>query len=211
MSPLPRLAEPVSARIVRTSPGPAVGVCGFGRCGSTMLMSMLVAGGMRPGNAGHPPYEGDPASLRGRDLGGTCVKLLFGGRMADIPAGPTAAWRFVWLDRDPMEQAKSYAKVLRTLAPVTGNVPAVGSEARVAEVYEQDRPALLGGLRRIGPTLVLDYERVLAQPRKTARLLRREVFPALDVDAAAAVVHKRGPACLPDLAVELDIVRGVAS
>lgn len=192
--------------VVRRVPGPAVGVCGFGRCGSTMVMSMLVAGGMTPGNAADPPYEGDPAALHGRDLSGTCVKLLDGAGLASVPQGPTPSWRFVWLDRDPLEQAKSYVKFLRTLAPVTG----VGALDRdipaLAHSYRRDRPQLLGLLRRIGPVLVLDFERVLANPRKAAKLLRREVWPGLDVAAAAGVVHVRDGACRPDLSAEFRLI-----
>lgn len=186
----------------------AVAVCGFGRCGSTMTMSMLVAGGCPPGNATEVPYEGDPAALVGRDLSGTCVKLLHGGRMGEIPEGPTPAWRFVWLDRNPVEQAKSTVKFLRTMAPVTGITPLPFAEIGLARSFEQDRPALLGALRRVGPVLVLDYERVLARPHKAAALMRRELWPSLDVHAAAAVVHERGGACLPDLSFELSTMGG---
>lgn len=189
-------------------PGYAVGVCGFGRCGSTMTMAMLVTGGCPPGNASRPPYEGDPAALRGRDLSGRCVKLLHGGAMAEIPDGPTPAWRFVWLDRDPVEQARSHVKFLRAAAPATGILRDTGAVARLADTYRRDRPVLLGLLRRIGPVLVFDYERVLAQPRKAAKLLRREIWPGLDVDAAAEVVHQREGACLPGLAVEGTVARG---
>jgi hypothetical protein len=180
----------------------AVAVCGFGRCGSTMLMSMLVAGGCPPGNARQIPYEGDPAALEGRDLTGTCVKLLHGSRMGEVPAG-TPRWRFVWMDRDVDQQAKSMIKFLGMMAPVTGVTPRPNSERRIARAFAEDRPYLLGALRRVGPVLVLDYERVLTAPRKTAKLLRRDVWPGLDVDAAAAVVHRRDGRCVPDLAFEL--------
>jgi len=186
----------------------AVAVCGFGRCGSTMAMTMLVAGGCPPGNAAEPPYEGLPSGLVGRDLSGTCVKLLHGGRMGEIPAGPTPAWRFVWLDRNPVEQGKSMVKFLHAMAPVTAITPRPGAAVGLARTFEQDRPGVLGALRRVGPVLVLDYERVLARPRKAALLLRREVWPGLDVDAAAAVVHERNGLCRPDLAVELGMKPG---
>ena len=185
---------------------PAVAVCGFGRCGSTMLMSMLVAGGCPPGNATRPPYEGNVADLHGRDLTGTCVKLLDPGEVARVLAGPTRAWRFVWLDRDPIQQAKSYVKFLTAMAPVTGVRPSGDAVWRLAASDAADRPAILGALRDVGPVLVLDYERVLAQPRKTARLLRRDVWSGLDVDAAAAVVHDRDGTCRPDLAAEITLM-----
>lgn len=195
-------------RLPQPSPFPAVGVCGFGRCGSTMLMSMLVAGGCPPGGADRPPYECDPASLHGRDLAGRCVKLLDPGETAQVLAGPTRQWRFVWLDRNPLEQAKSHIKFLTVMAPLTGIRPNSQAAERLAAGYAQDRPAILGALRRVGPVLVLDYERVLAQPRKTAKLLKREVWPLLHVESAAAVVHKRDGACRPDLATEVNLIGG---
>jgi hypothetical protein len=185
----------------------AVAVCGFGRCGSTMTMSMLVAGGCPPGNAAEPPYEGAPADLFGRDLSGTCVKLLDPEMESTsvITSGPTPAWRFVWLDRDPVEQAKSFAKFVSTMGPVSGlNVGRVDI-GRVADSYRRNRPRALGMLRAIGPVLVLDYERVLISPRKAAKLLRRETWPLLDVDAAATAVHERDGRCRPDLAYELGL------
>lgn len=188
--------------------GPAVAVCGFGRCGSTMAMSMLVAGGCPPGNADRPPYEGNVEELYGRHLGGTCIKLLDRDATVRVLAGPTRAWRFVWLDRDPHEQAKSYVKFLTAMAPITGIRPNMQAVERLAASYGRDRPAMLGILRSFGPVLVLDYERVLAQPRKTAKLLRREVWPSLEVESAAAVVHTRDGKCRPDLATEVSLISG---
>lgn len=171
-----------------------------------MLMSMLVAGGCPPANDHRPPYEGDPANLTGRDLAGQCVKLIHGGRVAEVPHGPTRNWTFVWLDRDPVEQARSHVKFLRAVAPVTGAGPVGGDEVLIptlAASYAADRPALLGQLRRIGPVLVLDYGRIVAQPRKASRLLRRDVWPGLDVDAAAVQVQDRDPRCSTDVSTEL--------
>jgi hypothetical protein len=193
-------------RVLHAVRPPAVGVCGFGRCGSTMVMSMLVAGGMTPGNAVEPPYEGDPQALHGRDLSGTCVKLLDGGEMATVPLGTTPAWRFVWLDRDPVQQAASYLKFLAAMAPLTGIVPRARDARRLAWSYAADRPRLTKLLREIGPVLFLSFESVLSNSRKAARDLRKHVWPALDVEAAASVVHVREPECLPDLSVELALI-----
>lgn len=179
----------------------AVGVCGFGRCGSTMLMTMLVAGGCPPAGHTQPPYEHDPATLEGRNLGGRCVKLLHGGAMAEIPDG-TPTWRFVWLDRDPVEQARSHLKFLTAFTATSRLRELAALESGLAASYAADRPVLLGALRRVGPVTLIDYERTLAQPRKTAKLLRRWVWPGLDVDAAAAVVHVRDGRCRADMAFE---------
>lgn len=164
-----------------------------------MVMSMLVAGGMTPGNAQEPPYEGDLETLHSLDLSGTCVKLLDSVTYYGVPPAPS--WRFIWLDRDPIEQAKSHVKFT---ASILGRP--VGGEAVqcFADSYAADRPKVLGLLRRAGDVLVMDYERILANPRRAAKELRK-VWPALDVDRAAAVVHERDGRCRPDLSVELAV------
>lgn len=181
----------------------AVGVCGFGRCGSTMVMTMLVAGGATPGGSPTPPYEGDVEEMWARDLTGTAVKLLDHPATFGVPYA--REWRFVWLDRDPFEQARSYAKFVGQLGVELNHI----KMARLVESYERDRPKLLGQLRRAGTVLVLRYERILANPRRAARRLR-EVWPGLDVNAAAAVVHARDGRCLPDLSVEHAISGGTS-
>ncbi len=180
----------------------AVGVCGFGRCGSTMTMQMLVAGGLPAGNASEPPYEGDREAIVGKDFTGTCVKLLDEYVTAAAVAGPTRAWRFIWLDRDPYEQGCSYLKFLNWMAPATGISGAGYTPQQVANTYGRDRPGRIAQLNATGTLLVLDYERVLLRPRKAAARIRRDIFPHLDVAAAAAQVHQRDGRCLPDLAVE---------
>lgn len=179
---------------------PAVGVCGFGRCGSSMTMAMLSAGGLVPAaNTGPPSYE--LASIRQAyvmPLAGHSVKLLDAVLRFGVPDAPS--WRFVWLDRDPVEQAKS---TLKLVSAVDGGGFAPNAVERLTRSYEADRPTILGRLRRHGDVLVLQYERVLANPRKAAKLLRREVFPRLDVEAAAAAVHRRDGRCRDGLAFEL--------
>lgn len=202
-----RKRNPLRGQILGTykpPPAPAVGVCGFGRCGSTMAMSMLVAGGCPPvDDATDPPYELANARLAHHlPLAGRCVKLLDSATYCGLPRPPAGGWRFVWLDRDPVQQAISLLKMLTGFGNVSADQVASDAVDRLVASFARDRPRLLGMLRQAGPVLVLDYETVLAQPRKTAKLLRREVWPALDVDAAAAVVHRRDGTCRPDLSVE---------
>lgn len=188
----------------------AVGVCGFGRCGSTMLMAMLDAGGCPPaGDVSHRSYEltadQPPTSIT---LIGHAVKLL---ELPSEPVPAAPAWRFVWLDRDLEQQAASQVKFLRAVAPeLLLRTDDMAARRQLMYSYTRDRPKALGALRRLGPVLALDYERVLRGPRKTARLLRRDIWPALDVDAAAGVVHERDGTCRPDLSFETTGLAGVA-
>lgn len=177
-------------------PPHAVGVCGFGRCGTTMVMGMLTAGGLPAAADAAHPWELTMQELRAVPLGGRAVKLLDIPRNAGLPPAP--GWRFVWLDRDPVEQAKSQAKMMDVML---GHRLTAVEVARFAVSYTRDRPYMMDLLSKHGHLLVLRYEQVLAQPRRAARLLRR-VWPGLDVTAAAAVVHQRDGRCRPDMQVE---------
>lgn len=181
---------------------PTVGVCGFGRCGSSMAMAMLDAGGLPPVKGSQPvsyevPDHTVMRALSAGQLAGRAVKLLDDALYALPPAAHE--WRFVWLDRDPVQQARSALKLMHA---VVGFMPTAQAEALMAESYRSDRPEVLGLLRRIGPVTVLRYERVLANPAKAAKRLRA-VFPGIDVAAAATVVHDRDGTCRPDLAFEM--------
>lgn len=179
---------------------PTIGVCGFGRCGSTMVMAMLDAGGCPPVAGSQPgSYELvdilDAYSLSPDQLAGRAVKLL--DHQADLGFPAARSWRFVWIDRDSTEQARSVVKFLQSIGMPTPD----GLEQRLAHSYRTDRPGALGQLRRRGPVTVLRYERVLADPRKAAKRLRH-VWAGLDVLAAASAVHDRDSRCLPDLDFE---------
>lgn len=195
---------------------PTIGVCGFGRCGSTMAMAMLKAGGVpfvdgSDSDSGELPAL-EPGCLDDVRLEGRAVKLL--DSILWFNPG-LANWRFIWLDRDPVEQAKSTAKFMAGLAdigPIDVDV--------LAASYGRDRPKALGRLRALGPVLVLDYSRVLAQPKRAARQLAMflagdptgtgpvpaAALTGFDVRAAAAVVHRRDERCRPDLSFELSRV-----
>lgn len=182
-------------------PRGTVGVVGFGRCGSSMLMQMLRAGGVPIAGDVHPgslELVGGIQASRTLDLAGKAVKLLDSVTYYGLPAAPS--WRFVWLDRDPVEQGRSHLKFVRALAAdedLTGV-----SVATFAASYSRDRATVIGDYRAAGCVLVMRYERVLMHPGAAARKLAKHIWPGLDVDAAAAVVHDRDGRCRPDLSVE---------
>jgi hypothetical protein len=170
-----------------------------------MVMHMLAAGGVPiAGGLTRPPFElPDTQDAWSLPLAGRAVKLLDEVLFRGIPPAP--AWRFVWLDRDPAEQARSQVKFLEALVgPLAG--PREVAVARFAASYQRDRPKALGRLHGAGKVLTLRYEQVLADPRAGALRLR-QVWPALDVDAAAGVVHERDGRCRLDL---LDVFPEVA-
>lgn len=186
---------------------PTIGVAGFGRCGSTMIMGMLDAGGIQPvAGTSEASYELEVDALHAlttADVVGRSVKILELWRYGPLPP---AEWRIIWLDRDPLEQAKSQTKFLMSLTPGLLSVTEDEAVRRFAESYNEQRAASLGVLRRRSPVTVIQFERVLANPSKAAKVIAG-VCPEWTFDraAAAAVVHDRGPECLPDLATEIGL------
>ena len=184
-----------------------------------MMMTMLHAGGIPPANgASTAGYEfthiDGLTQLTATQVDQRAVKLL------DTPlhtpnileALPDTAWSFIWMDRNPIDQTLSQLKFLEA----TGHLDHLPTDEpkrrnaylnmgeRIHQSLTHDRPRILGLLRRTGPTLVIPYERALAQPAKTARLIARHLpWANLNRPAAAAVVHNRTGTCRDDLSVEL--------
>jgi hypothetical protein len=184
---------------------PTVGVCGFGRCGSTMAMAVLAAGGV-PTVAGADERSHEmpldlvqalpPAALEGH-----AVKLLDAVlHPADTPLPTLAAWRFMWLDRDPHQQARSQVKLLRGIGV---RVPTSAVDA-IERSYVPDRPRALAALGALGPVHVDSYERALDDPAGFAARLAEFLHPDLPFDpaATAGVVHHRRARCAPTLEFE---------
>ena len=188
-----------------------VAVCGFGRCGSTMLMHMLEAGGIPMAEGAHPE-SGENSSLTealSAASAGRAVKLLDLKLASDqgVPVDISGPWSILWLDRDPRWQAESFRKFIRAFGH-----PLSVRETRVfRESLIRDRDPSLDWLRGWGhPLLTLTYEAVLADPTAAAeRIAGFLPWASLDVLAMARVVHVRSPRTAPDLAFEVAGTRPV--
>lgn len=190
---------------------PIVVVTGFGRCGTSMVMKMLHAGGVEPyaepGNIGSS-YETEDLYRLPEDHGwlagcrGKAVKVLEPHRCR--PPRKIHPYRFVLILRNPLQQAKSQAKLLRTLCSLA--------------VDRRDVAALACGIRRDekvvkamlaqypdSQTLVLDFEFILDWPHQAAQRLEEFLGRPLDCAAMAAIVRPRAAECAPDMAFELSL------
>lgn len=184
---------------------PALLVCGFGRCGSSMLMQMLNAGGY-PCAGSAPDFE-DPvaknpitasvlASYRGRAL-----KVLDPQR-SEIPLDDT---RIIWISRDTRQQAKSIAKFLNA---TTGLQMSREHVRNLRAQLDRDQAIVDRYVLRSRLTLRMFFEGVLHDPHTAARRLAWfTAWPGFDVDAAAAVVQRRHPACADGLDMEVRLMR----
>lgn len=144
---------------------PAVGVVSFPRAGSSMTMRMLHAGGVEPVDGTQPgSYElsSFEAMLAARPAGYS-IKLLDSFLQNPAVLDTADSWKFIWLDRNPHQQARSQLKLMRTLAP---GLPIIGGDAAgvLARSLRADRHRALSLLRARGPVLSLHFESILDEP-----------------------------------------------
>lgn len=178
-------------------------VCGFGRCGTSLVMQMLDAGGM-PVHDSWPAYEDTEAHGSNRTLmdtlPGKAVKML-DHQLSSLTGAH--AYDFIWLDRDEREQAKSALKLMATFGyPVDA-----GAVKTMARSYAKDRPRTLARLRSFpGARMMrLRFEHIVACPFEAAQSLVNFVGLALDRKAMERQVRPRSTQCLPGL-LELELL-----
>ena len=170
-------------------------VSGLARCGSSMTMQMLYAGGMECCGCA-PAFEdsrvnglpGDSYWLDRCD--GMALKVLdpLTFRM------PPGEYRTIWLDRDIKQQAKSWVKFMRNV----GQAVPRSSTNEIRKLLQSMRAESLVYVRQMAQaTLFLRFEQVLRNPVAEALRIARFVGKPLDVDAMARVVVYRPVECLP--------------
>jgi hypothetical protein len=189
-------------------------VSGFQRCGSSLMMQMLQAGGCPvfydPG-MGFPAFEtmrqihqaDDPSWLL--PLNGHAVKWLEPRRQ--MPAGIPYDIQVIWMTREHREQAKSAVKFLSRVGGL--NVPS-NAWRGFAKSYGKDEPGAIALWRARGAVLVQRFEDVLGDPGACARRVSTFLGQPLCVDRMVAAVVPRDARCLPGL-LELELLsRGEA-
>ncbi len=181
-------------------------VCGFGRCGTSLVMQMLNVGGIET-TGEWPAFETPESNLSCFDgdwianQRGKAVKVLDPHRpQCHLPA--TGPYRIVWLDRNHEQQAKSQVKILRLMMGIP-----VGRNAwrAFAGSFKADRPAALAALKRLGPVMTLHFEEILGNSGSAAALIRNHLG-AGDAEKMAGAIRPRTANCLPDLAMELALI-----
>jgi hypothetical protein len=176
-------------------------VCGFTRCGTSLVMRMLHAGGL--------PVFCDP------DMRLSCETQLTQGLPDDsawidrcegkvfklleplhTPPPPGRRYRFILMQRHPGEQAKSMIKFMRAIG-----FPAHKSHAReLAQSLIRDYPTMYALLHKLseGRLLQCAFEDVLLQPTVEAARIS-EFIGGLNVEAMVKQVVKRSPQCYPGM------------
>lgn len=180
---------------------PTILVAGLGRCGSSLVMQMLNAGGV-PTIGLYPAFEdesevalrGDPAAWHALTAG-KAVKIL-DPHLTPPPAA--GSYRTILLTRSIEEQAKSMLKFAG--APASRH-DRRAMEALLRRELDQARKALTG--IGTGMYFSIPFEDLITEPLKTAFAIAGFVTTywtqPLDPGAMAACVRDRAPECLPYL------------
>jgi hypothetical protein len=179
-----------------------VAVAGMTRSGTSMLMTMLRAGGMHLfyDEGREWAWETSRVFQLPQDASwlqwarGSAVKLLDVQHYIPLPA--SERWRFILMRRDPAEQARSMVKFLRQL----GGLDATNNAA-LAEGIRRDQKLSEKHLAKRGPVLRVAFEDVLKDPDREAERIGR--FVGLDstaqIESMADQVLERAPANYPGL------------
>ena len=186
--------------VPRSSPvGPAIiVVSGLPRSGTSMMMQMLVAGGLQALTDGHRGadesnrrgyFEFEPVKKLGQqhdwvaDAGGKAVKIV-APLLPYLPAGKE--YRIVYMARPLAEIVTSQAKLLQRL----GQQGASLSDRRLAATYKQQMDAVTRVLAKHEgvSALTVEYADALSHPREVARRVNSFLGGHLDETAMAASV-----------------------
>lgn len=174
-------------------------ICGFGRCGSSLAMQMLAAGGM-PTTGLYPGFEDEAvmATMKARAAfyranAGRAIKVL-DPHLYPIPGG--LEYRAVWLDREPREQAKSIVKWAGAMLGHGVHAPR-GRAKAIERGLQRDRAKAIDQVKSVTrDILFLTFEQLVEGPASAAKALAVHAGVPMDEAAMAKVVRTRGTDCL---------------
>lgn len=204
--------------MTRQNDHPILFVAGLGRCGTTLVMTMLDAGGF-PVTGPRVSYEpaerwrgGRPDMDWLRAQGGRAVKWIDPTHHFTLPGSLTQRPVIILMERNPREQARSQVKLLSMMG-----MKGVGRRAERAmeRSIKRDVPPMRAHLRNSAIVHGIDFEDVLENPfwaaRKLGRLVAYHYGADFDAESAASVVMPRHPSCAPDLSMETTILPVIAA
>lgn len=184
-------------------------VCGFGRCGSSMVMQMLKAAGIDMD--GVPPYYETPLCFDGEWISqqvGRAVKVLEPHRKGRVY--PKADFICIWLDRDIKQQARSHVKFHREKKGLVVMNPRY-SRKKVMEYFKTERSKAVKLCESLGPTLILEFEELVSRPLKCAYLIAEHCGIDIrgNLKRMSEAVIRRDPECRKGLEMEIFLSGGL--
>lgn len=188
-------------------------VAGLARCGTSLTMQMLQAGGV-PCLGEYPSFEHPCAASPAIDYlwlaaqRGRAVKLLDPHRGACSLR--TIYATVIWLDRDPVQQAKSQIKLCNAIFPEMG---AWRTPVKVisSSLIEERPQALAAAGFGVHSWLTLPFENLIEKPMESAQQIQRHLAAdGIDFDWQMAwrVVRARPTTCLDGL-LEVELMKGL--
>lgn len=174
-------------------------VSGLGRCGTSLLMQMLSAGGwpvFEPAESTWPAFEHHAINkgLRGVPAGATGLLKWIDPHRVKPPKSLRGS---VFLTRDSKQQARSAFKLM--------GVRATRLEVEaMAESYRRDKAIARQVLAARGPVCDLTFERLVLSPRQSLEKISAWLEEPLDFVNAIVQLRPRetGVECLPYLIEE---------
>jgi len=173
-------------------------VAGLGRCGSSLVMQMLLAAGI-PVTGENPAFEDErvnlpqAANLWDGEWRGKAVKVLDPHR-CELPAHGA---KVIWVSRDERQQALSIAKFWHSVAGLP--YPDRRQRRALESNLRRDRGVCTAIFLWKGlPLLALRFEDLLADPLRSASQIAAFVGTG-DPETMAAVVRPRKAECYPGL------------
>jgi hypothetical protein len=180
-------------------------VSGFQRCGSSLVMQMLAAGGMpifHDPSMGYPAFE-TQINMRGGPLDaydGRALKWLEPLHL--MPEKSGVEIQTIWMTRDHLQQAKSAVKFM---THVMGMRVRTSTTRKIMRSYDRDEAASIRAWERRGLVLIVDFETVLRMPASVASTVAQFIGRELDIAAMVGQVKARDASCLPYL-LEAELV-----
>lgn len=184
---------------------PIIVVAGCARSGTTLMMSILQAAGIPVVVDSNASMEfGKVCSLPDEyawmeDIRGKAVKII---DPKNWPPPAHLPIRWIWMHRNPLEQAKSQLKFLRATFP--NGAPPIDLHRLLASIA-RDNIGVPTWLENTPGWTVhrVAFENLLLAPHVVIEDLGRFLDRFFDVGELAKLIIDRPTSCAPDLSIEL--------
>lgn len=184
-------------------------VSGCGRCGTTLLMQMLHAGGIKViGNS--VSYEDPRTEPLNRKADTTFMQLGKAIKIIDLhrkQLPDNIPCRILYLTRNNVDQAKSQIKLLQQVC----NVPVPNKEYKAfSKQINIDNAKAFEKMAKKGyKYLPLSFGQLIEDSYHTCVSITKFLQIDLDIQKMIAVVIKRPLECMPDMSIEIDKIKNI--